>query len=378
MELLDTFRIFEYLREMVDKQGKRDHVLILVIYSLSYGKEGRSREFLQFCLENGSKNLIKACLDELRLLYRSELNDFSKWGIDLLVTKLYSEDDISQIALSVIEEITQDPDFMQIFLDRWPKLIDLGKNGNNFLITLLSIKQGFEYLTNVNDWTTNELEKWKKEENVEYVVKVEKCLMNALNFISNEDSNNSFRFPDFLNNSESTFVSIGLIQRMPWCMYINYESNEYAGVVQWPVSIEYFGQNNQFTLVAKSPYTQKTTYEGTWLNSESQFVLKMHVAIGRCNVDKDCKEVHEPFCTRCDFNDKKHLSAFIGGKYLIERNGVSFIFEHSAIEEKIRLECVKVVFKLGENRGSFQKMPPHIFGELVKTKKGEELLKKSK
>ncbi len=39
----------------------------------------------------------------LRLLYRSELSDFAKWGIDPLVTKLYSESEISMKALSVIE-----------------------------------------------------------------------------------------------------------------------------------------------------------------------------------------------------------------------------------------------------------------------------------
>ncbi len=147
LELLGTFKIFESLREFVDKNGRRDHILIFVLFCLDYGKEGRSREFLQYCLENGSKSLIKAGLDLLRLLYRSELNDFSKWGIDLLVTKLYSEEEISQKALSVIEEITQDPEYMNIFLERWPKLIDLGRNGTNFLITLLSIEQGIYILS---------------------------------------------------------------------------------------------------------------------------------------------------------------------------------------------------------------------------------------
>ena len=378
LDLLATFRMFESLMSLVDKTGKRDHILILVLFCLDYGKEGRSREFLQFCLENGSKNLIKAGLDLLRLLYRSELNDFSKWGIDLLVTKLYSDEDISQIALSVIEEITQDPDFMHMFIERWPKLIDLGKNGKNFLITLLSIKQGFEYLTNVNNWTLEELEKWKKEENVEYVVRVEKCLMNALNFVANEDSSNTFKFPDLLNNPESSFVALGLIQRMPWCMYVLFESQEYEGILPMAINIEYFGHTNQFALIGRPSFSQSNNYEKTYLSSESQFVIKMYLTIGRCFIDNNCREVNEPYYTRCDFNDKKHLSSYVNGQFIIEKNGISFVFDHFPKEDRIRLESIKLTLKLGRHRGNFQKMPPHIFGELVKTKKGVELLKKTK
>jgi rapamycin-insensitive companion of mTOR len=58
---------------LIDKNGSKDHILILVLFCLDFAKEGKSREFLQFCLENGSKNLIKAGLDLLRLIYRSEL-----------------------------------------------------------------------------------------------------------------------------------------------------------------------------------------------------------------------------------------------------------------------------------------------------------------
>ena len=77
-----------------------------------------------YCLENGSKDLVKAGLELLRLLYRSELQDFSIWGIELLVTKLsYPKDeDILYKALDVIEEVTQDKDTMNMFLEKWPKL----------------------------------------------------------------------------------------------------------------------------------------------------------------------------------------------------------------------------------------------------------------
>lgn len=35
---------------------------------------------------------------------------------------------------------------------------------------------------------------------------------------------------------------------------------------------------------------------------------------------------------------------------------------------------VRIHMKMGENKTNMAKIPPHIFGELVKTKKGVELL----
>jgi rapamycin-insensitive companion of mTOR len=78
------------------------------------------------------------------------------------------------------------------------------------LITLLSNKKGLHYLTVQDNWTEKEIERWKESENKEYVEKVEKCLMNALDFVGVEENNNMFRFPDFLNNPENNFVSLGI------------------------------------------------------------------------------------------------------------------------------------------------------------------------
>ena len=99
--------------------------------------------------------------------------------------------------------------------------------------------------------------------------------MNALNFVSNEDSSNTFKFPDLLNNPESSFVALGLIQRMPWCMYVLFESSEYEGILPMSINIEYFGHTNQFALIGKPSSSQVNNYEKTYLNSESQFVIKI-------------------------------------------------------------------------------------------------------
>jgi len=79
---------------MVEKNGRRDHILTHLIHSIDYGKSNTgAREFFQFCILNGSRTLMKASIDFLRLLYRSELNDFSLWAIDLLVRVMEAEEE---------------------------------------------------------------------------------------------------------------------------------------------------------------------------------------------------------------------------------------------------------------------------------------------
>ncbi len=77
--------IFESLKSMVDLKGIRDHILVHIIQCLDYGKPGKAREFLTHSIENGSNNIKLCCLDLLLQLYRSELNDFLNWAIELLV-----------------------------------------------------------------------------------------------------------------------------------------------------------------------------------------------------------------------------------------------------------------------------------------------------
>ena len=58
-------------------------------------------------MEIGSKNLVKSSLELLRFLFRSEINRFSDWAIQLLTKKFNSTEDvdITRKVLSVIEEV---------------------------------------------------------------------------------------------------------------------------------------------------------------------------------------------------------------------------------------------------------------------------------
>lgn len=75
IDLLKSFKIFQILDSFIDPKGSKDHILTLIVFCLDYGRSGSgdARTFLQNCMEKGSKNLIKSCIELLRLLYRSEL-----------------------------------------------------------------------------------------------------------------------------------------------------------------------------------------------------------------------------------------------------------------------------------------------------------------
>lgn len=50
IEMLNNFKIYETLRSYVSPQGTYDHILILLLFCLDYGKasseQGHSREYL--------------------------------------------------------------------------------------------------------------------------------------------------------------------------------------------------------------------------------------------------------------------------------------------------------------------------------------------
>ena len=101
------------------------------------------------------------------------------------------------------------------------------------------------------------------------------------------------------------------------------------------------------------------------------------MSIGKVYIDTMCKAMGDPLKIRCDANDKKHMAVYVDNSYQINKNGVTFIFAHFPEDDTIRLAQVRLTLKLENMNTLTNKMPPHLFGELVKTKKGVELLKKT-
>lgn len=109
-------------------------------------------------------------------------------------------------------------------------------------------------------------------------------------------------------------------------------------------------------------------------------MIKLHLQVGKTYIDNNCKEVKDPYIIRCDYSDRKNFMKQQNNQYIIEKNGIQFYFDiisedADSNSSKIQLSCIKLNLKMGESKQNLEKIPPHIFGELVKTTKGIELLK---
>lgn len=128
-DILNECGFWKWTSRLIESKT-RDHVLMTILYALNYEYEEKSREFLRECMQKGSKVVIKGAIDLLRVLFEAESNEVAFWGVDLLVSKLYAEEDISLKALEVVQEICREEELMNYVVEKWPKLIDMGENAN--------------------------------------------------------------------------------------------------------------------------------------------------------------------------------------------------------------------------------------------------------
>ncbi|EGR34184.1 hypothetical protein IMG5_020990 [Ichthyophthirius multifiliis] len=319
--------------------------------------------------------LQNSALELLRLLNRCEFIDFFEWGIDMLVNKLNNSDqiEIRQKALNVIKEVVQEKKYMEIFFSKNPNLQDLCDESDPFLITLLQTEEGFNYLSQKYDWISQELFRWQETEKIQYVTKIEKCLLNALNFVENEEQN-IFRFPDIVNNPQNSLFTLGFIHRMPWIMNVDFSTNEFKDSIQFLVSIQYQGQQNlsQFVLCGRpTPFILYIF--------NSKFQINFNLSVGKSFIDKNCNELPDPssILVRCDFSDSKQYER-IDNNLIIKKGGIHFIFLFDENSNTVKLTQIKLYMKVSENKSLQEKVPQHFFGELVKTTLGKKILRENR
>ncbi|NXW51157.1 RICTR protein, partial [Nyctiprogne leucopyga] len=116
----------------------------------------------------------------LRVLLRANVEFFSNWGIELLVTQLHDKNKtISSEALDILDEACEDKANLHALIQMKPALSHLGDKGLLLLLRFLSIPKGFSYL-NERGYVTKQMEKWQKEYNLKYVELIEEQLNEAL------------------------------------------------------------------------------------------------------------------------------------------------------------------------------------------------------
>uniref|UniRef100_UPI00398E897F rapamycin-insensitive companion of mTOR isoform X1 n=2 Tax=Pristiophorus japonicus TaxID=55135 RepID=UPI00398E897F len=179
VKMLEKCSMFQCLLSLCSLKNY-DHVLKLTVSTLDYSRDGLSRVILSKILTSATDNCRLYATKHLRVLLRANVEFFSNWGIELLVTQLHDKNKtISSEALEILDEACEDKANLHALIQMKPALTHLGDKGLLLLLRFLSIPKGFSYL-NERGYVTKQLEKWQTEYNLKYVDLIEEQLNEAL------------------------------------------------------------------------------------------------------------------------------------------------------------------------------------------------------
>ncbi|XP_056402076.1 rapamycin-insensitive companion of mTOR isoform X2 [Hyla sarda] len=179
VKMLEKCNVFQCLLNLCSLKNQ-DHLLKLAVSSLDYSRDGLARVILSKTLTASPESCRLYATKHLRVLLRANVEFFSNWGIELLVTQLHDKNkNISTEALDILDEACEDKANLHALIQMKPALSHLGDKGLLLLLRFLSIPKGFSYL-NERGYVTKQLEKWQKEYNLKYVDLIEEQLNEAL------------------------------------------------------------------------------------------------------------------------------------------------------------------------------------------------------
>ncbi|KAJ8381077.1 hypothetical protein SKAU_G00018550 [Synaphobranchus kaupii] len=179
VKMLEKCSVFQCLLNLCSLKNQ-DHLLKLTVSTLDYSRDGLARVILSKILTAATDNCRLYATKHLRVLLRANVEFFSNWGIELLVTQLHDHNKaISMEALDILDEACEDKANLHALIQLKPALSHLGDKGVLLLLRFLSIPKGFSYL-NERGYVSKQLEKWQKEYNLKYVDLIEEQLNEAL------------------------------------------------------------------------------------------------------------------------------------------------------------------------------------------------------
>ncbi|TRY71427.1 hypothetical protein DNTS_011668 [Danionella cerebrum] len=179
VKILEKCGIFQCLLSLCSMKNQ-DHLLKLTVSTLDYSRDGLARVILSKILTGGTDVCRLYATKHLRLLLRANVEFFSSWGMELLVTQLHDYNKtVSMEALDILDEACEDKANLHALIHLKPALSHLGDQGLLLLLRFLSIPKGFSYL-NERGYISKQLEKWQKEYNLKYVDMIEEQLNEAL------------------------------------------------------------------------------------------------------------------------------------------------------------------------------------------------------
>ncbi|XP_030004828.1 rapamycin-insensitive companion of mTOR-like [Sphaeramia orbicularis] len=180
VKMLEKCSVFQCLLNLCSLKNQEHQMLKLTVTTLDYSRDGLARVILSKILTAATDSCRLYATKHLRVLLRANVEFFSNWGIELLVTQLHDRNKtISAEALDILDEACGDKANLHALIEMKPALTHLGDKGVLLLLRFLSIPKGFSYL-NERGYITKQMEKWQKEYNLKYVDMIEEQLNEAL------------------------------------------------------------------------------------------------------------------------------------------------------------------------------------------------------
>ncbi|XP_076854812.1 rapamycin-insensitive companion of mTOR isoform X3 [Brachyhypopomus gauderio] len=179
IRMMEKCGVFQCLLNLCSLKNQ-DHLLKLTVSTLDYSRDGLARVILSKILTAASDNCRLYATKHLRVLLRANVEFFSSWGVELLVTQLHDLSNIvSMEALDILDEACEEKANLHALIHMKPALAHLGDKGHLLQLRFLSVPKGFVYL-NDRGYISKQLEKWSHEYNLKYVDMLEEQMNEAL------------------------------------------------------------------------------------------------------------------------------------------------------------------------------------------------------
>ncbi|KAJ3298719.1 hypothetical protein HK104_010434, partial [Borealophlyctis nickersoniae] len=188
VRLLERFKIFNLYYRLSELRS-RDDLIKAMVTTMDYTKDGHPRIMLSKIMTSGYKHVRLYATNHLRYLLRKGVEDFSDWGVQLLVTQLYDPaPEVCEKAITVLDLACNDKRNLEsksLTIKVHMKMLaaqsgkDKALNGDAFGNRFLSTAVGFRHLQQWG-YVEREMDYWFESGNIHYVTRLELSLARAL------------------------------------------------------------------------------------------------------------------------------------------------------------------------------------------------------
>uniref|UniRef100_G1MWK2 RPTOR independent companion of MTOR complex 2 n=1 Tax=Meleagris gallopavo TaxID=9103 RepID=G1MWK2_MELGA len=324
VKMLEKCNVFQCLLNLCSLKNQ-DHLLKLTVSSLDYSRDGLARVILSKILTAATDSCRLYATKHLRVLLRANVEFFSNWGIELLVTQLHDKNKtISSEALDILDEACEDKANLHALIQMKPALSHLGDKGLLLLLRFLSIPKGFSYL-NERGYVTKQMEKWQKEYNLKYVELIEEQLNEALTtYRKPVDGDNYVRRSNQRLQRPHVYLPVHLygqlVHHKTGCHLLESQSivTDLSYTVRSPMLDKWEGIKHLASVTTfYSEVTEQNPLKPLFMNSSQKFILNKCIIMKKCLFKRQ-----KSTCSRCTltcFSSKEYLEfLMISGMFIME------------------------------------------------------------